>query len=195
MANEYKQGIDRVAVDESFPYPIKLEYDNQYIYLTVLRIPEPEELKHSPWVQNQLRRGHEIRSYQERLALCVECDYPKKYKLLSRPPYRHPTSCYPLSTTLNPTRGGNFYRKNNETNVIENPILGVRYRLPIEKCINKTAIMCKSRYGSGYSRIRGTFRFNTKHKGADYCSTLRIPSPIYERTGVYSNTATITYRE
>lgn len=39
MANEYKQGIDRVAVDESFPYPIKLEYDDDYIYLTPLSVP------------------------------------------------------------------------------------------------------------------------------------------------------------
>ena len=36
----YKQGIDRVAVDESFPYPIKLTYDDENIYITPLWIPK-----------------------------------------------------------------------------------------------------------------------------------------------------------
>ena len=44
--NNYTQKVDKVGTDEVFPYPIKLTYDDEYVYLTVLRIPEPEELKH-----------------------------------------------------------------------------------------------------------------------------------------------------
>lgn len=49
MANEYKQGVDRVAVDESFPYPIKLTYDDEHIYLTPMWIPRQI---HTSTVQN-----------------------------------------------------------------------------------------------------------------------------------------------
>lgn len=55
MSNEYKQGIDRVAVDESFPYPIKLEYDNEYIYITPLWIP-----KHSNVLVSKNKNGSPI---------------------------------------------------------------------------------------------------------------------------------------
>jgi hypothetical protein len=37
---EYKQGLDRVGDSTSFPFPIKLEYDSENIYLTPLWIPE-----------------------------------------------------------------------------------------------------------------------------------------------------------
>lgn len=38
--NNYIQKVDKVGTDEVFPYPIKLEYDDEHIYLTPLWIPE-----------------------------------------------------------------------------------------------------------------------------------------------------------
>lgn len=38
--NNYTQKVDKVGIDEVFPYPIKLEYDDEHIYLTPLWIPE-----------------------------------------------------------------------------------------------------------------------------------------------------------
>lgn len=37
---EYKQGLDRAGDNTHFPFPIKLEYDSENIYLTPLWIPE-----------------------------------------------------------------------------------------------------------------------------------------------------------
>lgn len=41
---EYKQGLDRAGDNTHFPFPIKLEYDSENIYLTPLWIPETSDI-------------------------------------------------------------------------------------------------------------------------------------------------------
>lgn len=197
----YEQKKDKVGIDESFPFPIKLTYDDEYLYLTVLRIPEPEELKLSPWVMNQLAKGHEISNYSNRLILCIERDNPRKYYLDKRPPY-HP---YPSNAPYkgHPSKGGNFSMVNiSDEKII--PEAGHTYQFPIINCLNSQAYI-NNRYNDEdefdvypvYSKIRGTFRFNVRHpilhpisgnnKNNQQYQTDRTFTPLYERTGVYSN--------
>lgn len=204
---EYKQKIDRVAIDEQFPYPIKLEYDDENIYLTVLRIPEPEELKLSPWVMNQLAKGHDISDYMGRLVLCIERDNPRKYGLNTRPPYRPYPEC--TSVKGHPAKGGSFSMVNQPQLIYNNIEVGNTYEFPISnKLINKMAYLLSNanenyglKFTNIYSNIRGTFRFNVRHPvkkptsgsnayNQEY-NILQSYEPLYERTGIYSNTAKI----
>lgn len=202
--NNYTQKVDKVGIDEVFPYPIKLTYDNEYVYLTVLRIPEPEELKLSPWVMNQLNKGHEISDYSNRLILCIERDNPRKYNLDKRPPY-HP---YPGNAPYkgHPSKGGNFSMVNmNDEEII--PEIGHTYQFSIDSCLNRIAYHNKQYNDNGediypvYSKIRGTFRFNVRHprlrptsgndKNTQQYEISQTFTPLYERTGIYSNTVEI----
>lgn len=203
--NNYTQKVDKVGTDEVFPYPIKLTYDDEYVYLTVLRIPEPEELKLSPWVMNQLAKGHEISDYSNRLILCIERDNPRKYNLNKRPPY-HP---YPGNAPYkgHPSKGGNFSMIDLD-NMKVVPEIGRTYQFPTNLCLNRKAYF-NERYNNDdeydvypvYSKIRGTFRFNVGHpklhpisgkdKNTQQYQIDRAFDPIYERTGIYSNTVEI----
>lgn len=202
--NNYTQKVDKVGMDEVFPYPIKLTYDNEYVYLTVLRIPEPEELKLSPWVMNQLAKKRKISDYNNRLVLCIERDNPRKYHLDKRLPYHPYTSCGVYDG--HPSKGGNFSMIDKDSIKVI-PEIGRTYQFSINQCLNRKAYYNKYYNDNGsdvypvYSKIRGTFRFNVRHPklqlkvgstqdNYEY-EVNRTFSPMYERTGIYSNTVEI----
>lgn len=79
--NNYTQRVDKVGTDEVFPYPIKLEYDDEYIYLTPLWIPD--------YLQSYYEDGN--------LWLCLEVSRSRKNVNWRNNTYKHPT------------KTGNFY--------------------------------------------------------------------------------------
>lgn len=70
--NNYTMKKDRVGIDESFPYPIKLEYDDENIYLTVLRIPTLNELRKTNSFAKLAREDYEEFNFKDRLWLVLE---------------------------------------------------------------------------------------------------------------------------
>lgn len=170
----YKQGIDRVAVDESFPYPIKLTYDDENIYITPLWIP-----KHSNVLVSKNKDGSLI-DLQEAyiqgnlyIALEVSLARRKMYK-------NHKYNSRIDQTLRHPCRGGKFRsRYNNARSFTLNTQLALD---PDDYLDDNRVIKTASRNrhrATPWFDVRATYRYGS--------------NPDSKRTGIYSNELRITY--
>lgn len=191
MANAYIEGKDRVAADESFPYPIKLTYDSQYIYLTVLRIPTLEEIaKMNSFAANGVKKGMTLNP--SRLWLCVEVEDTRSGNGGTVYSERFMVGYY-ASKHVNgrvPSKGGRFKRRLN-SELYNNVIVGQTYTFTIDYTLNSIAIWFKNlsledkiqHNASVFIKVRGAFRY-----GPSSMDNITVqPS----RTSIYSNVAII----
>lgn len=186
----YKQGVNKVVNDEVFPYPLKCWYDDENIYVQVLRIPEPEECKLSPYVMKGVRDGlYDINNYSTReercayygrrgnylkkLCICLEIKQSRNLKYSSS----HRNSI----TQEHSGRGGNFIHKsqNDFSRAVKNQI----YTFPLSNYFNLAANRAYETMKTEYpcfTRVRATFRFLRygKYNTSKFC---------LDRTGLYSN--------
>lgn len=174
--NNYTMKKDRVGIDESFPYPIKLEYDDENIYLTVLRIPEYYELKANKFAMKgkkklgpnykdeQYIEGMVGLGYLNHLYLTVETlQTSKKHCEFSR-------------------LKGNVLRKFKKSFTGYNNLqINQTYTFPIHNCLTSHQSRIYEKGFPGYLIVRGCFRYGG---GTKYYSG---------RTGVNSNTAKIYF--
>ena len=177
---EYKQGLDRVGDSTSFPFPIKLEYDSENIYLTPLWIPETSDiLVAKDKITKQpinLLDANELGD----LWLCLEVADGKNkfYRPGSKENNKHPR------------RGGKFHLKGRigqHNSIYPNFLtLGTRYQIPFfswfQLFSGKSNGARVARYQGltmGFGYIRGTFRYGNRERP--------------QRTGIYSNTAKIEF--
>lgn len=199
---EYKQGLDRVGDSTSFPFPIKLEYDNENIYLTPLWIPETSDiLVAKDKITKQpinLLDANELGN----LWLCIEVKdgyyMPKK---------RDPKNDYHYRRKNHPTRGGKYhlkfgyyYGREEEINYLDDAMqnhieMNNTYVFPYRKIdfSNRGGERSLKRYAKGevvgtavvhdkwFVYVRGTYRY-----GNQYGDDLK-------RTGVYSNVAKLEF--
>lgn len=199
---EYKQGLDRAGDSSSFPFPIKLEYDSENIYLTPLWIPETSSvLVAKDKITKQpinLLDANELGN----LWLCLEVKdgyyMPKK---------RDPKNDYHYRRKNHPTRGGKYHLKfgyygwqeerNRLDDVIQNYIeIGNTYTFPYLKkdFQNHGGERSLRRYAKGeaikgitvihdkwFVYVRGTYRY-----GNQYGDDLK-------RTGIYSNVVKLEF--
>lgn len=181
---KYEMKKDRVGIDESFPYPIKLEYDDENIYLTVLRIPEYYELKANPFamravdlIENNNKHFYPENSdddnalcanesvYLSHLWLCVETlDTSRK----------HCKSRNLKSGTIRKYFCSGRVRYNNVT-------VGTTYSFPIDQRLTSYQSHILEKKGQVKVTVRGTFRYG----GMTFSES--------GRTGIISNQAEITY--
>lgn len=177
MANEYKQGIDRVAVDESFPYPIKLTYDDENVYLTVLRIPTLEEIAKMNSFANKVNTLD-----TNRLALIVETHSSRHIR---------GNAFVNMAKTGHRYKGGifrhcclTFYR---------NVTVGNTYSFPKIACFNIAALRAIENGNTEplpWSYVRGTFWYGNTGRNAEDFNWKNA-----SRTGIYSNIAKIEYTQ
>lgn len=196
----YKQGVNKVANDEVFPYPLKCWYDDENIYVQVLRIPEPEECKLSPYVMNGVNKGlYNINNYDRespssmsdftghrgnyfyRLYLCLEIytGSTKRYNRSGHKKYDQRSSApkYPkLTNFIRKSSYPFFHLQSYKNSIIEIPIQ--------DKYFNRVALGNKQRKLPYYTKIRASVRFLVVRKG-------NVNSSILETTGVYSNVINI----
>lgn len=166
MANEYKQGVDRVAVDESFPYPIKLTYDDEYIYLTILKLP-----------LEVMNTSYSNSDYN----LCIEISDGSSKRIGKGHKRMHPNHGHGHPSTsgsfhgvcLGFEYGDQHYTKWNSINK------GTIYTCPISYIRDHSSAINNrlSKFGNAYFKVRGTYR--------------RIHQGVYVKTKIYSNTAKI----
>lgn len=189
----YKQGVNRVVNDDVFPYPLKCWYDDENIYVQVLRIPEPEECKLSPYIMRGVRDGlydinnyptkkdkrtyHGYRgNYLNKLCVCLEVEESRTL--------RYSSHHNRLRIKKHKGRSKKFYCPVIETNfnkVIKNNI----YTFSSD-FLNRQAYWANSQRFSSYplfTRFRATFRF-LKYGNRNNIGML-------DRTGLYSNIITI----
>ena len=191
MANAYIQGKDRVAADESFPYPIKLTYDDEYIYLTVLRIPTLEEIaKMNSFAANGVKQGMSLNL--NRLWLCVEVEDTRSGNGGTVYSERFMNQYYD-SKHINgrvSSKGGRFKRRLN-SELYNNVIVGQTYTFTINSTLNSIAIWFKNlslegnidQDASVFIKVRGAFRYGP----SSMVDTNVQPS----RTSIHSNVAII----
>lgn len=192
----YKQGVNKVVNDEVFPYPLKCWYDDENIYVQVLRIPEPEECKLSPYIMKGIENGlyninnydfsdsrnkHKYYGYRNnyfrKLVLCLET---KSNKALTRS-----NGLEGESQITHKVKGRFKYVINTPTyEVQENRI----FTFPIStRYLNNVANSQREKGNNYFITIRATIRF-LRYGGT---SSQIEPNPILERTGIYSNTIII----
>lgn len=163
--SEYKQGIDKIGIGQSFPFPIKLTYDNDYVYLTILKLPTWSELKNEfakKGTNYFSLSGNTQNSYKAHLWLTVE-------------------------TLKTSNEHGNKNRKIHQHKFISfisqpynNLAEGQTYRFDITKCLTSTqSHLLEAGATDVYAIVRGTFRYG----GPD--------SRYSGRTRIYSNTTKI----
>jgi hypothetical protein len=198
---EYKQGLDRVGDSTSFPFPIKLEYDSENIYLTPLWIPETSDiLVAKDKITKQpinLLDANELGN----LWLCIEVK--DGYYM---PIKRDPKNNYYYRRKNHPTRGGKyhlkygFYGGEEEINYLDNAIqnhieMNNTYTFPYRKIdfSNHGGERSLRRYAKGevvgtavvhnewFVYVRGTYRYG-HYKYNDL-----------KRTGIYSNIAKLEF--
>ena len=203
---EYKQGLDRVGDSTSFPFPIKLEYDSENIYLTPLWIPETSSvLVVKDKITKQpinLLDANELGNLW--LGLEVKDGYymPKKYN--------KKTQHYEKIDHLQ--RGGKYHLKfgnysredyqlgQNNTrmdDVMQNYIeVGSTYTFPYlpkdfknhggERSLRRIKKQLVFNHGDGYDTwfiyIRGTYRYGGTAFSLDH-----------KRTGIYSNVVKLEF--
>ena len=198
---EYKQGLDRVGDNTSFPFPIKLEYDSSNIYLTPLWIPETSDiLVAKDKITKQpinLLDANELGN----LWLCLEVKdgyyMPRK---------RDPKVGYFYRRKNHSTRGGKYHLKfgyygwQEEINYLDDAMqnhieMNNTYVFPYRKIdfSNRGGERSLRRYAEGkvvtaavvhdewFVYVRGTYRY-----GNQYGDDLK-------RTGVYSNVAKLEF--
>ena len=188
--NNYTMKKDRVGIDESFPYPIKLEYDDENIYLTVLRIPEYYELKANPFAMHAvdiIRNNPSKHFYGEGVgddnALCIgESMY-----------LSHLWLCVETLSTSNRHFRSRIYKsgtirryvciggKKTDGNFYNNITVGTTYSFPIRTKLTSYQLHKLNKKGQVKVIVRGTFRYG----GKTFCES--------GRTGITSNQAEITY--
>ena len=172
----YAEGVDRVSIDESFPYPIKLEYDeNENILITPLWIP-----KHSNILVSKNKDGSLIDLQEDYIqgnlyiALEVSLARRKMYK-------NHKYNSSIDQTLRHPCRGGRFRsRYNNAHHFTLNTQLALD---PYDYLDDKRIIKTASRNGhesSPWYDVRATYRYGS--------------SQDLKRTGIYSNELRITFK-
>ena len=193
MSNEYKQGVDRVAVDESFPYPIKLEYDDEHIYLTVLKLPsDPWELKANPFAMrwsgsDEQIGGHTYQSFYSHLILCVEvkaCGNHSKDRCMMRKDKRK--DGYPSG------RRATFIRRE-ASGFVVNPVVGRKYSFAISDCLQPIQVRILE-YDDCWLIARGAFRYGANSRGGGYGPIAGGYGNNYHfagRTGYVSNVAKV----
>lgn len=171
MANAYIEGKDRVAADESFPYPIKLTYDDDYIYLKVLSIPNNLEIIGEP--RDNSEHSQAIYSGTS-IYLCLESSTAQRIHKQGK--------CNAYKEDKHPSKGGKFFIPGGSRRtacVVPNPEVGRTYSFeyyPHGKGVTDH-LGHESEEGYWY-KVRGTFRIG---RDVDWVN----------RTGVYSNTAII----
>lgn len=143
--NNYIQKVDKVGTDEVFPYPIRLEYDGEHIYLTPL------------WIPDYLQPYYE----DDNLWLCLEVSRSRKNVNWRNATYKHPT------------KTGNFYvpgdaigftstRNNFAINQFE---LNHTYTFPLPPFKNErvpTPVINaeNGQYETAFIKVRGVYRFS-----------------------------------
>ena len=187
MSNEYKQGVDRVAVDESFPYPIKLTYDDEHIYLTVLKLPSnPWELKANPFAMrwsgsDEQIGGHTFQSFYSHLILCVEvkaCGHHSKNRSYDR-----------KSEHVTQGRLAKFIRRE-KAGFVRNPQVGRTYTFNIADCLQ--AIQRKILgYDDCWLIARGAYRYGAPSEGSVDLPSVGDNYHYAGRTGIVSNVARV----
>lgn len=192
---EYKQGFDRVGDNTHFPFPIKLEYDSESIYLTPLWIPETSSV-----LINKDPTTHELINLPDandlgKLYLCLEILDGKYRPWWSRLKDKNGKKQY------RPGRGGKYrlgldsLGYNSGTintnypynNIVLNQSYSIRYVVSMGNGHYNNLL--KSNGGSrvanyqGLSKwfvyVRGTYRYG-------YVSSL-------QRTGIYSNVVKLEF--
>ena len=198
---EYKQGFDRVGDSTSFPFPIKLEYDSENIYLTPLWIPETSDiLVAKDKITKQpinLLDANELGN----LWLCIEVKdgyyMPKK---------AIPELGYIYRRINHPSRGGKFHLKfgrsgwQEEINYLDDAMqnhieMNNTYVFPYRKIdfSNHGGERSLKRWAKGilnarvihdkwFVYVRGTYRYGGTKYALDH-----------KRTGIYSNVAKLEF--
>lgn len=171
MSNEYKQGVDRVAVDESFPYPIKLEYDNTNIYLTPIMIPSNIEMLGLPRPSKQYDGTSTY--------LCLEVSISNR---------NHQNGGRDkVPSKKHPCKGGKFRilgypNYNRSTYCFIDPVVGDTYTVPISNSFFSRIGCSPKEGGEDYVYVRGCYRIG---RDVDFVT----------RTKYHSNVAKIYYRQ
>lgn len=184
MANAYIEGKDRVAADESFPYPIKLTYDDENIYLTPLWIPETCKYFDT---STEIQLGTDLQELYNNgeLCLCLETRH-----------MRGEMKCGRTNSPKHSSKSDKWHVPGNARNsylLIEDFVLGTRYSFNIERyldglntSIRRTKSCWQNHSGENgfdpYIKVRGTYRAKVN----DNLNWIR-------RTGVYSNVANVNY--
>lgn len=155
MSSEYKQGVDKVSMDESFPYPIKLTYDDENVYLKVVRYPKNKELVANPYMLSGIRRGRcDPEGYPPYLTLCLEykcTDYFDKCRDVRRRTGKKNNPLRRFFALCGGSPGNQSFviTRNNEGDVYT-----------ISKLSTNTKIVYKiSQYDDCWCVMRGAFRY------------------------------------
>lgn len=194
---EYKQGLDRVGDSTSFPFPIKLKYDSENIYLTPLWIPETSSvLVVKDKITKQpinLLDANELGN----LWLCLEIIDGKSYK-----PTKHvriTDADWRWISQTHPTRGGKYritFGKGDFNESIPHFLnTGTTYSIPYSthsfsnrygQRIIETISPRYPDFGNGkwFVHIRGTYRYGTFLDNSSY---------DLKRTGIYSNVVKLEF--
>lgn len=168
---EYKQKIDRVAIDEQFPYPIKLEYDDENVYLTPL------------WIPDYLQPRYEDNT----LWLCLEVSRSRKNVNWRNNAYKHPTKTGNFYVPgANYTTSNTGKREQYAINLFE---INHKYTFPLPSSKNEripTPVIDKPNhiYKTAFIKVRGVYRIS--YSTAQWVS--RIPGNTHSNTcKIYSD--------
>lgn len=144
--NNYTQKVDKVGTDEVFPYPIKLEYDDEYVYLTILKIPD--NIKP---IDNNRQDYSDLKIY-----LCLESSTARKL-------YKQ-GSCNNYYYEKHPCKGGKFYLSmyTNPHEII-NPEVGKTYSFKSDGSGVQRHLAHYWENGYWY-KVRGTLRLGRNER-------------------------------
>lgn len=187
MANEYKQGKDRVAVDESFPYPIKaVEYGQNYVEVTPLYIPE-----HCGYfdAQTYMQLGtdnlQEI--YQEgKLCLCIEIKNMCRSMCSGRTHGKYSQHVCKSGRWHVPANG-----RTTAEALVENFVLGRSYVFPISDILDVSNSHIRRERNMWESYRTRTIPFLPVR--ATYRVIINNDLNFVRKTGVYSNIVNVRF--
>ena len=175
---KYEPDKDKACLgDELFPYPLKLTWNSDTIYLTVLRIPTLEELA----VMNKYARSR-ISSGDSQV------DMDKLYITVDTMQISNTHSAHARKSMT--TEGGRKLSVqkfvSNCGTFYNNLVVGRTYDFDIYNCL-PPLMKCIANYNAGtnpdiYFTVRGNFRYGIPNSSSEY-----------EHTGLNSNTAKIIY--
>ena len=177
---EIKNGKDKAGTATQFPYPIKLEYDEQAIILTPLWIPDKPQ--RGP-VSADKKTLSELNAEGE-LQLCVEVTTSRRFHGQGKKNVKHGDK--------HPCRSGRFYVPLREKDYIPTQlVLGKPYVFPLfeyedenKSVLVPVNLLCWFNNGerdSIYFNVRGTYRYKDSS----------VSTGVGPRTGIYSNEAKI----
>lgn len=191
--NNYTQKVDKVGTDEVFPYPIKLEYDDEYIYLTPLWIPETSNVLVSKNKDPEtgelslinLQEANENNSGKQ-LYIALEYAVPRR-NYTNHCTYQYLYETDNWEEFKHPLRGGKFRTNIHLIGNKSGPVIlnhTYRFKIPIDTNIFSTRTWLvedkHKNIQSSFNFFRGTYRYGWAYD--------------FKRTGIYSNTAKIYYQ-